>query len=222
MAAASHSMLSATPHSHIFLGSTRSPDLSRRRNVRIFSSSDQEDCNDLECAPDKEVGKISMEWVASEKTQVVGTYPPKRKGWTGYVEKDTAGQTNIYAVEVCLLTYYLINSFLLPSRFLIFGRQPVVYVSESSISSGEGGTSAEGTQNTAAVTAGIGLIAIAAASSILLQVGKNEAQAPIKDYNGPPLNYFIGKFKPASVLVADAPVAPSSGDLQEAPSVEST
>ncbi|KMZ72602.1 Proline-rich family protein [Zostera marina] len=198
MAAASHSMLSATPHSHIFLGSTRSPDLSRRRNVRIFSSSDQEDCNDLECAPDKEVGKISMEWVASEKTQVVGTYPPKRKGWTGYVEKDTAGQTNIYAVE------------------------PVVYVSESSISSGEGGTSAEGTQNTAAVTAGIGLIAIAAASSILLQVGKNEAQAPIKDYNGPPLNYFIGKFKPASVLVADAPVAPSSGDLQEAPSVEST
>jgi len=42
-----------------------------------------------------------MEWLAEEKTKVVGTYPPRRKqGWTGYVEKDTAGQTNIYSVEV--------------------------------------------------------------------------------------------------------------------------
>jgi len=200
-------MLSATPHSHIFLGTSRSPaspDVTRRRNVRIFFSSsspppNQEDCNDLECAPEKEVGKTSMEWVATEKTQVVGTYPPKRKGWTGYVEKDTAGQTNIYAVE------------------------PVVYVAESSISSGDAGTSAEGSQNTAAVTAGIGLITIAVASSILLQVGKNEAQAPITDYNGPPLNYFIGKFKPVGLVVADAPVAPpSTGDLREAPLIEST
>ena len=44
-----------------------------------------------------------MEWLAGEKTQVVGTFPPKKKGWTGYVEKDTAGQTNIYSVEVCCL-----------------------------------------------------------------------------------------------------------------------
>lgn len=42
-----------------------------------------------------------MEWLAAEKTQVVGTFPPlRKKGWTGYVEKDTAGQTNIYSVEV--------------------------------------------------------------------------------------------------------------------------
>lgn len=42
-----------------------------------------------------------MEWVAMEKTQVVGTFPPRKsRGWTGYVEKDTAGQTNIYSVEV--------------------------------------------------------------------------------------------------------------------------
>ena len=41
-----------------------------------------------------------MEWVAGEKTKVVGTYPPRKRGWTGYVEKDTAGQTNIYSVEV--------------------------------------------------------------------------------------------------------------------------
>lgn len=31
---------------------------------------------------------------------MVGTFPPRRKGWTGYIEKDTAGQTNIYSVEV--------------------------------------------------------------------------------------------------------------------------
>lgn len=41
-----------------------------------------------------------MEWLAGEKTRVVGTFPPRKKGWTGYIEKDTAGQTNIYSVEV--------------------------------------------------------------------------------------------------------------------------
>jgi hypothetical protein len=41
-----------------------------------------------------------VEWLAEERTQVVGTFPPKKKGWTGLVEKDTAGQTNIYSVEV--------------------------------------------------------------------------------------------------------------------------
>lgn len=46
-----------------------------------------------------------MEWLAGEKTKVVGTFPPRRRGWTGYVEKDTAGQTNIYSVEVCDLWF---------------------------------------------------------------------------------------------------------------------
>lgn len=43
-----------------------------------------------------------MEWLAGEKTKVMGTFPPtkRERGWTGYVEKDTAGQTNIYSVEV--------------------------------------------------------------------------------------------------------------------------
>ena len=41
-----------------------------------------------------------MEWLAGDKTKVLGTYPPTKRGWTGYVEKDTAGQTNIYSVEV--------------------------------------------------------------------------------------------------------------------------
>ncbi|KAF0932165.1 hypothetical protein E2562_008696 [Oryza meyeriana var. granulata] len=53
-----------------------------------------------ECAPEKEVGSLSAEWLAEERTKVVGTFPPKKKGWTGYVEKDTAGQTNIYSVEI--------------------------------------------------------------------------------------------------------------------------
>lgn len=41
-----------------------------------------------------------MEWLAGEKTKVAGTFPPRRREWSGYVEKDTAGQTNIYSVEV--------------------------------------------------------------------------------------------------------------------------
>lgn len=42
-----------------------------------------------------------MEWLAGEKTKVVGTFPPRKpRGWTGYVEKDTAGQTNVYSIEV--------------------------------------------------------------------------------------------------------------------------
>lgn len=49
-----------------------------------------------------------MEWLAGEKTKVVGTFPPRRtKGWTGYVEKDTAGQTNIYSVEVSMFSFSL-------------------------------------------------------------------------------------------------------------------
>ena len=47
-----------------------------------------------------QVGSLSAEWLAEERTRVVGTFPPRKKGWTGLVEKDTAGQTNIYSVEV--------------------------------------------------------------------------------------------------------------------------
>lgn len=150
---------------------------------RVRASSDNpEDCNDEECAPDKEVGKISMEWVAEERTKVVGTYPPRKKSWSGYVEKDTAGQTNIYSVE------------------------PAIYVAESAISSGTAGSSSDGAENTAAIAAFIGLIAVAAASSILLQVGKNPPpQVQTTVYSGPSLSYYISKFKPPEIIQAPVP-----------------
>lgn len=140
------------------------------------SSNEQDDCNVEECAPDKEVGKVSMEWLAGEKTQVAGTFPPRKRVWSGYVEKDTAGQTNIYSVE------------------------PAVYVAESAISSGSSGTSADGSENTAGLVAFGGLIAVAAASVVLLQVGKNPPQIKTLDYAGPSLSYYITKFKPIPQL----------------------
>ncbi|KAK0572266.1 hypothetical protein LWI29_028880 [Acer saccharum] len=88
---------------------------------------------------EKKVGKVSIEWLACEKTKLVGTFPPKKRSWTGYVEKDIAG------------------------------------------------SSSDGAENTVVVAAGIALISIAAASSILLQVGKN-AQQKIFQY---PLLYII-------------------------------
>ncbi|XP_057469645.1 protein MAINTENANCE OF PSII UNDER HIGH LIGHT 1-like, partial [Actinidia eriantha] len=145
------------------------------------ASSDDSDCNAEECAPDKEVGKVSMEWLAVEKTKVVGTFPPRNRGWTGYVEKDTAGQTNIYSVE------------------------PAVYVAESAISSGTAGSSADGSENTLAVAAGLALIAIVSASSILLQVGKNPPQVQTAEYSGPSLTYYINKFQPPEVIQASVP-----------------
>ncbi|RCV06816.1 hypothetical protein SETIT_1G194100v2 [Setaria italica] len=143
------------------------------------------DCNEVECAPEKEVGSLSAEWLAEERTRVVGTFPPKKRGWTGLIEKDTAGQTNIYSVE------------------------PMVYVAESAISSGAAGTSAEGAENTAAIAAGLVLITVAAASSILIQVSKNQPQVAEVAYNGPPLSYYVAKFQPAP--------APAPAETLEAP-----
>ncbi|MBA0781135.1 hypothetical protein Gotri_002090 [Gossypium trilobum] len=156
------------------------------------SSDESDDCNEEECAPDKEVGKVSVEWLAGDKTKVVGTFPPRRKGWTGYVEKDTAGQTNIYSIE------------------------PAVYVAESAISSGTAGSSADGTENTAAVAAGFALIFVAAASSIVLQVGKNSPPVKTAEYTGPTLSYYINKFKPPEIIQAAAP------SVTETPSSELT
>ncbi|KAF8045194.1 hypothetical protein N665_5436s0001 [Sinapis alba] len=156
----------------------------------VRASSDDPDCNAEECAPDKEVGTVSMEWLAGEKTKVVGTFPPRKRGWTGYVEKDTAGQTNVYSIE------------------------PAVYVAESAISSGTAGSSSDGAENTAAIVGGLALIAVAAASSILLQVGKDTTARPkAVDYSGPSLSYYINKFKPSDIVQASAP------SLKEAPPV---
>ncbi|KAA8519290.1 hypothetical protein F0562_013546 [Nyssa sinensis] len=167
---------------------------------RIRASSEETECNVEDCAPEKEVGKVSMEWLAGEKTKVVGTFPPRKRGWTGYVEKDTAGQTNIYSVE------------------------PSVYVAESVISSGSAGSSADGAENTAAIAAGVALISIAAASAILLQVGKNPPQMQTVEYSGPSLSYYISKFKPpemiqASVLPTETETSTSVRPESSAPEV---
>lgn len=154
------------------------------------------DCNEEECAPEKEVGSLSAEWLAEERTQVVGTFPPKKKGWTGLVEKDTAGQTNIYSVE------------------------PTVYVAESAISSGAAGTSSEGAENTAAIAGGLVLITVAAASSILIQVSKNQPQVPAADYTGPPLSYYVAKFQPQPVAAPPVEEAPAPDAPVEAPASE--
>lgn len=199
-------MISANSSAFPFQSSLRRIHKRKGFSSNFFSvraSSEETDCNVEECAPDKEVGKVSMEWLAGEKTKVVGTFPPRRKGWTGYVEKDTAGQTNIYSVE------------------------PAVYVAESAISSGNSGTSAEGAENTAAIAAGLAFISIAAASSILLQVGKN-APPPVQtlEYSGPSLSYFINKFKPVDSVEVSFPTEaensltiPSESDTPRVPQV---
>jgi hypothetical protein len=51
-----------------------------------------------------------MEWKVEENSKVAGTFPPMartERKWTGYVEKDTAGQTNIYAVEVSYIFFIM-------------------------------------------------------------------------------------------------------------------
>ncbi|XP_048542599.1 protein MAINTENANCE OF PSII UNDER HIGH LIGHT 1 [Triticum urartu] len=159
------------------------------------SSPDDSECNDVECAPEKEVGSLSVEWLAEERTKVVGTFPPKKKGWTGLVEKDTAGQTNIYSIE------------------------PAVYVAESAISSGTAGTSSDGSENTAALTGGLALIFVAGAASILIQVSKN--QPPVQtQYSGPPLSYYVAKFQPAAAAfsVQSSPPVVEPAAPEEAPS----
>lgn len=197
MACASRSVISVAANSCSSSGfSFKTRNLDRKigrfdvAKFRIRASSDEsDDCNVEECAPDKEVGKVSAEWLAGDKTRVVGTFPPRKRGWTGYVEKDTAGQTNIYSVE------------------------PTVYVAESAISSGNAGSSSDGAENTAAIAGGLALISIAAASSILLQVGKNPPpQVQTTDNSGPSLSYYINKFKPPEIVPASAP-SPSENSL---------
>nr|ACU17990.1 unknown [Glycine max] len=182
--------LQATLAANTYAFSSRRFSLKHQKNSKrrfslftVRADSDDSDCNEEECAPDKEVGKVSVEWLAGEKTKVVGTFPPRRKpGWTGYVEKDTAGQTNIYSVE------------------------PAVYVAESAISSGTAGSSSDGAENTAAIVAGLALISIAAASSILLQVGKNAPpQIQTAQYSGPSLSYYINKFTPPEITQVSVP-----------------
>lgn len=154
---------------------------------RICAVKAPEECNEEEeeeeSAVEKEVGKLSMKWEAEEKTKLAGTYSPvaqNERRWTGYIEKDTAGQTNIYSVE------------------------PTVYVAENAISTGSAGGSS-GTNKSLAIAVGLGLVAVASALSILLLVGKNTLAA-LEDsstYSGPPLSYYITKFNPTVAVQAE-------------------
>jgi hypothetical protein len=154
---------------------------------RICAVKAPEECNEEEeeeeSAVEKEVGKLSMKWEAEEKTKLAGTYSPvaqNERRWTGYIEKDTAGQTNIYSIE------------------------PTVYVAENAISTGSAGGSS-GTNKSLAIAVGLGLVAVASALSILLLVGKNTLAA-LEDsstYSGPPLSYYITKFNPTVAVQAE-------------------
>jgi len=98
----------------------------------------------------------------------------------------------------------------------------MVYVAESAISSGTAGTSAEGAENTAAIAAGLVLITVAAAASILIQVNKSQPPVPLKAaYNGPPLSYYVAKFQPAVAQTLEAP-APAEAVEAAAPEATST
>lgn len=97
-------------------------------------------------------------------------------------------------------------------------------MAESAISSGTAGTSADGAENTAAIAAGVALISVAAASSILLQVSKNTPpQVQTVEYSGPSLSYYINKFKPQEIIQASAPsVDVTSSSVQpDSPASES-
>lgn len=101
--------------------------------------------------------------------------------------------------------------------------QPAVYVAESAISSGTSGTSADGAENTAALVAFSGIIAVAAASVVLLQVGKNPPPVQTLDYSGPSLSYYITKFKPSEIVQISVPTetAPSAQSENSTTQVES-
>lgn len=84
------------------------------------------------------------------------------------------------------------------------------------VSSGTAGTSADGTGNTLAITAGMALFSIAAASFVLVQVGKNQPLVPTVDYSGPPLSYYINKFSTVPIVEASVPPAPQTSSTIEA------
>jgi hypothetical protein len=92
----------------------------------------------------------------------------------------------------------------------------MVYVAESAISSGTAGTSAEGAENTAAIAAGLVLITVAGAASILIQVNKNQPRVAEVPYSGPPLSYYVAKFQPPAPAPAETLEAPAPAEAVEA------
>lgn len=196
---------SSTTRSCAWLGVQRQAcctSVKSRLPFAIKAVSAPEECNEEECAPEKEVGKVSLEWKAEESTKVLGTYPPmssKRK-WTGYVEKDTAGQTNIYAVE------------------------PTVYVSENVISSNTAGDSSTGSEQTLVVSVGLALGLLVGAGVVLQWVSNTPVASDASSYTGPSLSYYIQKFKPVSSItttsVKAAALPQAAPSIADEPAIE--
>lgn len=125
------------------------------------------------------------------------------------------------------LVCYFIYEMQLSWRILILitsPSQPAVYIAESAISSGTAGSSADGSENTVAFTAGIALVSIAAASAIVLSLGKNQPVVQTADYSGPSLSYYISKFTPppAAVEVSAPPLQTetSAQEVSQQPEVQ--
>jgi len=113
----------------------------------------------------------------------------EERKFTGYVEKDSAGQTNIYSVE------------------------PDVYVSKSAFSTNARGTE-EGSGGVVLVSGLLALAAVAGAATVLLSVDRfNPAADVIQPYSGPPLSYYVYKFKNPSAV----PESFIDASQQEAP-----
>lgn len=121
--------------------------------------------------------------------------------WDGWVTDKTCNKQMTFSESN--LTFSMTLTQCLSNAYWPF--QPAVYVAESAISSGTAGSSSDGAQNTAAIAAGLALISIAAASSILLQVGKKPPQVQTPEYSGPSLSYYINKFVPPEITQAPAP-----------------
>uniref|UniRef100_A0A803MLB0 Uncharacterized protein n=1 Tax=Chenopodium quinoa TaxID=63459 RepID=A0A803MLB0_CHEQI len=172
-----------------------------------------------------EVGKVSVEWLAEEKTQVVGTFPLRKKGWTGYTEKDTAGQTNIYSVElfglqsasmnIQQLMVQILLTVLAKNLTLIIFCSPW-YMWQKALSAQELQVLLPMVQRTpSAIAAFLGLFIVAGASSILLQVGENAPQMQTTVYSGPSLSYYVNKFKPTETIEVSAPSPSESSSTTE-------
>eukprot|EP00270_Netrium_digitus_P008596 TRINITY_DN2583_c0_g1_i1.p1 TRINITY_DN2583_c0_g1~~TRINITY_DN2583_c0_g1_i1.p1 ORF type:complete len:224 (-),score=52.64 TRINITY_DN2583_c0_g1_i1:299-970(-) len=110
--------------------------------------------------------------------------------WTGYVEKDTAGQKNIYSVE------------------------PTVYVADSAFATSTRGTSTTGVSGTLTTSAFVGLAAVSGAAIVLFSLGGAPAPTTVT-YDGPPLSYYVKKFSDeaaATALQAAVLEAPAVAD----------
>eukprot|EP00897_Mesotaenium_endlicherianum_P008725 jgi/Mesen1/7881/ME000420S07027 len=113
--------------------------------------------------------------------------------YSGYVEKDTAGQTNIYSVE------------------------PTIYVADSAFSTSTRGSSSEGSSGTLTIVSFLAVAVVSGAAAVLFTVGKSPVAAPEDSYSGPPLTYYIQKFSGVEAPAEFS--APAISEPESAPAV---